>query len=292
MAALAKVVPLLSYFEIDRDEFPIAQIFLMRAGLKEAALLSYGIADFRCRDYWQAAYWSGREAAFDPSGKYDGIAKLAEDWKKEHTQFQMEAPSVAFRRALHRYYFHMLKRKNRMLPLEATGAIAVATLDAGDPQKIKPRIDAMVAGNKIDAKPKANATLAERLMAWGEMDPDEMHDFRVTSSNDKGSVGISTAFAVPVAAYTPDTKDLAALFALLDDRRPTRWFDYQGPRTLGENALRAIAAIFEKNPLEQIGAANLEPWTEAKRKKATVDLQDWWQKHAAEYKKEKPAAEK
>ena len=104
----------------------------------------------------------------------------------------------------------------------------------------------------------------------------------VTNSGTAGKPGITTEFENVAADFSPTRAQLAALFALLDDSRPTRWIDYQGGRTVRENALRAIAVVLEKNPLDVIGRDVMAPWTEESRRSANRALQKWWKENQAD----------
>ena len=275
-------VPLWRYFQLPRNDTSLGMFCLMRAGVKEASVLSYTIADARCRDYWRMRYWSGEDYPFDPTGQYQGIDDLADSWPGEGNPYLVETPSTAFRRDLHRRFFHLLRGSVQPYPPGVTAALANATVDPGDPQHIKDRIAALVAARQIAKLPPKDADLATRLMSWGEPDADEQASFEVTNTGTDQRPSITTVFTTPPPAYEPQHNDLPQLFALLDDERPTRWIDYQGSRTVGENALRAIAMILHKNPLELVDAANLEPWTKERRKHVNEALVKWWESHGSD----------
>jgi hypothetical protein len=275
-------VPLWRYFDLHPNEPTLGTCFLLRAGLDDAGLLTYVIADARCRDYWRMRYWSGSAYPFDPSGEYAGLDQLAENWPPSGEPYPAEAPSVAFRRDLHRYFFHLLRQSDEIYPVDKVAALAYATVDPGDPQQIKKRIDAVVAARKIAKEPPKDADLATRLMSWGEPDA-EQSNFQVLNTGNDQQPGITTVFMAKKSAYTPQRNDLPKLFALLSDDRPTRWIDFQGARCVGENALRAIASIMEENPLKLFNLADLKPWTAQRRTEANQALVKWWETNGREY---------
>ena len=55
-------VPLWQYFQLPRNDTTLGVCFLLRAGASDAAILSYTIADTRCRDFWRMQPWTGPAA--------------------------------------------------------------------------------------------------------------------------------------------------------------------------------------------------------------------------------------
>lgn len=276
-------MPLWQYFELHPSEPTLGTCYLLRAGVDDAGSLTYVIADVRCRDFWRMRYWDAEAYPFDPTGEYPGLDSVVENWPASDKPYPAEVPSVALRRDLHRYFFHLLKSSGNELPMQTVAALAHATLDPGDPQQIKRRIDMLVLAKKIPKVTPNDADLATRLSSWGEPDAEEQPNFQVLNTGSDQQPRISTAFVVPKPAYEPTPEDLPKLFELLSDNRPTRWTDFQGARTVGENALRAVAMIMKDNPLKLVDYAGLEPWTEARRKSANEALIKWWRANGSEY---------
>ncbi|MEX2092619.1 MAG: hypothetical protein WD971_08065, partial [Pirellulales bacterium] len=117
-------VPLWRYFQLPRNDTTIGMLCLLRAGVDEAEVLAYTIADTRCRDFWRMNYWSGTEGPFDPTGSYSDIEKLEEIWHRQHASYPVETPSVAFRRDLHRYFFYLLRQPEHTDSLDTMAALA------------------------------------------------------------------------------------------------------------------------------------------------------------------------
>jgi hypothetical protein len=72
---------------------------------------------------------------------------------------------------------------------------------------------------------------------------------------------IATSFSAPAPAYVPKREDLDALVALLADERPSRFWDFNGPRTVGDNAWRAVAKLLEADPRKLAGQPTEKAWT-------------------------------
>lgn len=272
-------VPLWQYFQLPRNDTAVGVMYLLRAGAEDASVLSYTVADTRCRDYWRMNYWSGEEGPFDPTGKYAGLEKVADIWQSKQEKCVAESPSQAFRRDLHRYFFYQLRQPNSEFSDDTLAALATATLDPDDPQHLAKRLQMLVASKRIAETPPPNATLVDRLKAWGA----PQSTMKVTNTPQGANPGLTTVFEQSTPAYEPKQQDLQALFALLDDDRPTRFVDYQGARTVGENALRAIAVILDTNPLSLVESESLEPWTPERRRTVNRALLEWWKSNQDKY---------
>ena len=284
ISSLNLTVPVFQYVVITQDEFPIALICLQQMGFNNAPLFAYAIADRRASNYWQLKYWSEEPSPYDPTGKYPGLQKMADEWADKQKSYKLESPAVAFRRSLHRLFRHILINSLPVLSPKQAEELCLATLDPGDPQGLSSRIKALAQAMVINPNPKEGASLKIRLQAWGI--PSREPDFRVykgTTDKKEASIGLTTAFIEPKQAYNPNPEDLDQLFKLLDDDSPSRFIDYQGARTVGDNALRAIAIIMEQNPLELVDMAALEPWTKERQRTAAKKLQEWWTKNKNKY---------
>lgn len=159
-------------------------------------------------------------------------------------------------------------------PPEADAAAALAALTTAE--RLLPadasaaRTDlALLRGRAaLPAAVAADAPLAERLAVWdGQLtkpSTDNNPDMMQESRRQYGATNL-------VASET----DLDALLGLLGDPRPCRWLDQGNARTLGDNALRAIAAILGCDPRSFIGRDPAAPWTDAERAATASALRAW-----------------
>jgi hypothetical protein len=283
-AAMTKFVPVLNALAIGQDALAPAVILLHRAGWADAAALSLVLADQRARNYWQMRAWTTPDPAFDPSGAYPQAKEEEEAWKKEHEKFTAEPPAIALRRAMFRWCRAQISipdREEAMLPPDVAATACKAAVDPKDPQGYAKRVEALAAGAKLDVEPAEDADLPARLQSW-EARP-RQPKMTVTGGNQGGNPAIRTSFSAPPAAYTPNKSDLDALVALLSDERPSRFSDFSGPRTLGDNAWRAVTVLLKSDPRTLAKYPTDHPWTAAERKAAAAAVQKWWKAHRSEY---------
>jgi hypothetical protein len=156
-------------------------------------------------------------------------------------------------------------------------------VDPHDPQGNAAKIDALLAGAKLPVDVAEKAGLAARLQSWEARPRRPRMVVGGGGPQPNGSVTMSTMFVAPVAAYKPEKKDLDGLVALLGDERPSRFFDFGGPRTVGDNAFRAVANVLKADPRRLAGYSVDKPWTAAERKAAAAAVQKWWKGHKKEY---------
>ncbi len=275
--------PLLTYLNLNVNVAPLAVILLHRAGMKEAPIIIGGIADIRSRNFWQLSYWNAEPSSFDPTGVYEEQQALEGKWHDGNEgNYPWESFDVAFRRAAHRTLRQSLMTDNPLLQPATAAVLVKATLDKDDPQGIGRSVDLLLGGSKISETPANNASIKEKLAAWGLPGEPEM----VVQKGKGGaanSISMSTMFVTPVPAYQPQEADLNKLFALIGDNSPTRWNDFQGGRNVGENALRAIAVLLNRNPLELVELDGLDPWTPERQKLAAEKLAKWWTANQSNY---------
>src|SRR5262249_13251436 len=81
---------------------------------------------------------------------------------------------------------------------------------------------------------------------------------------------------------SPRKADSAALVARVGDERPSRFCDFTGPRTVGDNALRALATLLKADARSLAGHPTDRVWTAAERKSAAAAVQAWWKNHRKE----------
>jgi len=275
------LVPITRYLKLNADALGPAIVLLHRAGWADAAAASLSIADQRARQYWQLRPWTEPDPAFDPTGAYPKAKDEEQAWKKAHPLAVPEAPAVALRRALFRWCRAQIMADDGLLAPEAAAAVCKAAVDPKDPQGNAARTDALLAGSKLPITPAANADLAARLQSW-EANP-RKPKMLVSSGGDGASLTMSTGFSAPAPAYAPKKEDLDALVALLADERPSRFWDFAGPRSVGDNAWRALAKLLDADPRKLAGQGTEKPWTAAERKSASAAFQRWWKDHRKDY---------
>lgn len=281
-AAMNRLVPVTMHLKLNPDALAPAVVLLGRAGWADAADLSLAIAQQRARSYWQLKPWTMADMPFDPTGAYPQAKAEEAAWANAHPHFASEPPQVALRRALFRWCRAQMlvpDPEDAMLPLDVAAAAARAAVDPKDPQGNLPRIDALVAASKLPIVLPENADLPTRLQSW-ELRP-RMPRMLVTGGNNGLSIG--TSFTAPQPAYTPKKSDLDALVALLGDDRPSRFADFTGPRTLGDNAWRALATLLNADPRALAAHPTDRPWTPDERHQAAKAVQTWWKAHRGEY---------
>lgn len=287
-AEMNKYVPVTFYLKLRPDDLPQALVLLHRAGWADAPGASLVVADQRARNYWQLKPWTtAPDGVFDPLGAYPNFKDEEEVWKKSHPQVQPETPQAGLRHALYRWCRAQMmveQPEDAMLPLNVAAAAAKALVDPKDPQGNGARIDALLAGAKLPVTPGKDADLPARLQSWeARARMPRMMVSGGVGGPAKGSISMSTSFSAPVAAYAPQKADLDALVALLADERPSRFWDFSGPRTVGDNAWRALATLLKSDPRTLAAHAADKPWTAAERKAAAAAVQKWWKDHRKEF---------
>ncbi|GEM_PF-6640935 len=286
-AEMDRLIPVTRLLKLGPDLLPQAAVLLHRAGWSDAAALSLMIADQRARNYWQLRPWTTPDPPFDATNAYPGAKDEEAAWKKAHAQVASEKPHEALRRALFRWCRAQMtaeEPEDVMLPLDAAAAATKAALDPKDPQKYAARIDALLAGMKLPVSPAEGADLPTRLASWEARQ--RMPRMLVAGGgggDEEGTLSFSTGFTAPMPAYVPEKADLDALIALLADERPSRFFDFNGARTLGDNAWRAVAALLKADPRTLAGHPTDKAWTASERKAAATAVQKWWKLHRTEY---------
>jgi hypothetical protein len=282
-AVMDVYVPATTYLRIRPDDMAPAAVLLARAGWADAAGLSLAIGQQRARSYWQLRPWTAADFPFDPTGAYADSKAEEAAWATAHAEAAPEPPAVALRRALFRWcraQVTLSDPEDAMLPPAAAAAAARAAVDPGDPQHNGAKVDALLAGMKLPVNPPEHAPLVDRLQSW-EGRPRQPR--MVVTGGGGANPTIGTSFQAPPPAYAPDKGDLDALVALLADARPSRFNDFSGPRTAGDNAWRALAELLHDDPRTLAGYPTDHPWTDAERTAAATAVQAWWKDHRLAY---------
>lgn len=281
-SAMNLLVPVTYRLKLNSDALAPAIVLLHRAGWPDAAAATLSLADQRARNYWQLRPWTSADAPFDPTGAYPKAKEEEAAWKKAHPLAEPEAPAVALRRALFRWCRAQVMAEDPLLTGDVAAATSKAALDPKDPQKNAPRIDALLAGSRLPVTPAANADLAARLQSW-EARARKPKMLVSGGGGGAGSLTLSTSFSAPAAAYAPKKEDLDGLVLLLADERPSRFWDFNGARTVGDNAWRALAELLGSDPRALAGIPTEKPWTSAERKTASTAFQRWWKDHRKDH---------
>lgn len=167
----------------------------------------------------------------------------------------------------------------RLAPAAAAGGALALTPSDRQPG-LKRILDLLIARAGVPAKAPDGADLAVRLQSWEPIGQDE---------GDGPQIDAEMLSKLPPEvqrdlrermerrkAWRPSEGDIATLLALAGDPRPTRWLDGGTPRTLGDNAIRAIATVVGFDPRMLVGRDTGAPWTDAERSATAAALSGWW----------------
>jgi hypothetical protein len=179
------------------------------------------------------------------------------------------------------------------LPPEKAGAAALAMLEdaGGDLTAVRQEIERMKQRALINQVVAKDADLATVLMGWE-------NDHNNYSSSDNNTIQEleeqlqhatgrhRTQVLESIMRLRIQLAPLNELFTLLNDERPSRWLDQYRVRSVGDNALRAIAQRYGCDPRLLIGRDTQARWSVTERKETISALQAWWDTN-----KDKPLAE-
>jgi hypothetical protein len=157
----------------------------------------------------------------------------------------------------------------------AAALAAAKALAAGDAAVVA-NLDALAAGRALPAGAPADAPLSTRLGCWRP--PDQAADI-LRGALDDGGDALLVQFSTDEPQQTIGEQDLDALVALAADARPSRWIEGGLARTLGDNALRAIAWLLCEDPRELAGRPTDATWSTAERSAVAAGLSRWWAEH-------------
>lgn len=192
-------------------------------------------------------------------------------------RLSIPAPEAVVRQYFAAWFCNLLVDASAFSASGLTAARAAeATLSFTSPDDraaLRPILELLVARLAIPATAAADADLATRLQSW-----ESSLRFR------RHAIDAATFARMPPkmqqhfrgSGWQPGEADVAALLDLLTDPRPSRWLDGRMPRTLGDNALRALQAVFAFDPRLLVGREIGAPWTEAERLATAEALRAWW----------------
>ncbi|HET6251292.1 MAG TPA: hypothetical protein VFE47_26650 [Tepidisphaeraceae bacterium] len=281
IAALDRGMPLTTYLEIGPGGIAPAAVLLRRAGWNDAEDLALVCTGMRACNYWEMQLWGTADLPFDPTGAHKVSDETRKSWAEAQKHLTLESPATAMRRAIFEYSRgQIVAIEPEDTPLSSAAAIAAAkaSVDPKDPQHNLARVDALAASIKLPFPPAADAPLAGRLQSWEETPRPPRISYVVVGQ----ALGASAPEAPP-EGYTPAKADLDGLVSLLADDRPSRFWDFYGPRTLGDNAWRALGALLKADPRTLAGYPTDRPWTAAERQSAAKAVQAWWKTHRKEF---------
>lgn len=160
-------------------------------------------------------------------------------------------------------------------------ALAVSVLPAADRQAAQARIDLLLARAGLPEKAPDEADLGVRLQSWDAIEVDPRQAQHLPDDEAIARMPIESQqhyrrLKEAMSAWKPAESDIPALLALLTDARPSRWLDGEQPRTVGDNALRAIARVLRFDPRLLLGREPAMPWTDAERLATAEALRAWW----------------
>ena len=230
----------------------------------------------------------------------DSPAETPLEWmRRKKGRFGIADATAMLQRELAAWFLGMLLDPPKHLALGFTAEQATKQALACTPEAeravLQMTIDRLAANRALPEQAPEGADLATRLQAW---DPDG----QLVSADDDSERHMPDEAAIAQMpadmqkqmrkhlaqrkAWRPAAADIPALIGLLDDPRPSRWIDGMAPRTLGDNALRALFAVMRVDPRVLAGRSAGKAWTDAERSVCAAAIAAWWKGHSG-----KPLAE-
>ena len=200
---------------------------------------------------------------------------------------------VATRRALSDWFRAKLSQVDVGIPPEraaqAIGALLEGQADPGLTELIRLFKERAALPDHV----AATADLATKLTVW---EPDEREDGQGMSKEDLAQLPaeMRAQFQAQIDAAERAKKapqitesDIPGLIDLLGDARACRWLDEERqrwspmssgptPRTIGDNALRAVTTLLAIDLRRLIGRDVYAPWTSVERVATAAAAQAWW----------------
>jgi hypothetical protein len=231
------------------------------------------------RDIWQR--WQ-RQAFGAQKGELDH-----EQWMRDHVgAFAIPDPIPMLHQHIAGWYRSLFDDPEAMtafgLDAQHAAAQVLAFTRPERRARLTPELDLLVARLALPAQAPADADLATRLQFWQPASGRDGDDGDTLPDADQLAqlpAEIQAHFRTLLAkraGWKPSASDAPALLDLLSDSRPSRWIDYQSPRTVGDNALRALTSIVGFDPRLLIGRDTAAPWTADERQATAEGLRAWW----------------
>jgi len=201
-------------------------------------------------------------------------------------------PATALRRFLHEYFrefllgsgvrldgtLNSIRVEEATLPAGTAVAAATSFLTPGESLQ-EQELTLLDARQHVPLTAAPGAPLVERLASWefdGLWHGDNWDPPMVLPQLAALERSRFEARRVQRPAMFAGT-EMDALVHLLDDPRPCRWLDGKTPRTLGDNALRAVACLLGFDPRAVLDRDIAAPWTAEERHATAVALASWWE---------------
>jgi hypothetical protein len=172
---------------------------------------------------------------------------------------------------------------------------ALSILDPADRDGVRLDIEALRLRTGITEPPPADAPLTNRLAAWdagpfsvNENSPFYDWDrFTVLSPEEyrrqfgaNGTEHLRYKHRYDGWLIFQSFKNQAdGLVELLDSDKPCRWLEDETPRTLGDNALRALTVLWNVDPRILVGRSRFAAWDDQERHATAQAVQDFWRTH-------------
>ena len=203
--------------------------------------------------------------------------RLSQDNRGYHSPTQLEPTIDAMRRALRIWSVErLIAAPASSVPAALTAALALAEGDSAEQENLR----CIAAGRTLSRKPLPTAPLIERAAAWFPPTKAFQHDRERGSSDDYERINPNFVCVrlekIPPAVATITNADADALIVLLDDHRPSRWVDRGSARSLGDNALRALAHLVQADPRVLAGRNPDAVWSDAERTASAKAIAAWW----------------
>jgi hypothetical protein len=253
---------------------PLAAIHLRRAGTPQAADLACALTLLAQVGPWaQPAPDASLDLSLAGSGqRFQGFRMGGKDVQK------LPAAGEMVRRELRTWALaRLIAADDDARPTALAAALALTGDEAAaDCRRI-------AEGRALPGNPPAKAPLAERVAAWrpAQGRVRTMGNPSGLSSDELDDDQRLSPIRRPGTTALVREADADALVQLLDDRRPSRWVDRGIPRTLGDNALRALADLLQSDPRTLAGRNPKAAWNDAERTACATAITAWWNANRA-----------
>lgn len=222
----------------------------------------------------------------DGSNAWAGMQRRQLELQDASKRIALPAPEAALRLGIFQWFRQQViggDVRFSVLSAERAAAGALAFADATD-VRAQAQIRQLLTRAALPTAVPAGADLATRLVTWRSrrnvswIDEEQLQRCEAMSDDERKNLPqpIKDALAARKADGDFTPQDLDALVALAGDRRLSRWLDAGQPRTVGDQALRAIASVVNVDSRILIKHDPQAPWNDAERDAVARDLATWW----------------
>ena len=200
--------------------------------------------------------------------------------------------TTVLRRECHWWFRQrLIEAKPAAAPTLAAAALAMLT--AEDRMRAAEDIARLLARAGISEHPAPGAGLAERLAAWDlgpfntrepwmitewdsiiPLTPAELRE-RFPAQVPGGELGDHPLYDQNEILRSC-AGEIAGLVDLLGSSAPSRWLESGTPRTLGDDALRALTLLWSVDPRVLVGRDRSAAWTPEEREATATEVQRFW----------------